>query len=55
VPLQENGRDVDLIVLAQASMARVLPELPVELQGRLLTSPRTGMQAAAMVLNGTHA
>ena len=53
--LQKMVATVDLIVLAQASMARVLPELPVELQGRFLTSPRTGMQAAAMVLNGTHA
>jgi Asp/Glu/hydantoin racemase len=38
---------VDVVVLAQASMARVLPQLPAELQGKFLTSPRLGMARVA--------
>ncbi|MFD2611928.1 aspartate/glutamate racemase family protein [Paenibacillus gansuensis] len=34
----------DLVVLAQASMARVADLLPKEMQGRFVTSPRLGMQ-----------
>lgn len=43
--------EVDLVILAQASMARVIPTLPIEIQSRFLTSPRSGMQNIALVLN----
>jgi aspartate/glutamate racemase len=36
--------EVDIVVLAQASMARVLPRLPEETKHRFLTSPRLGME-----------
>jgi Asp/Glu/hydantoin racemase len=39
--------EVDVVVLAQASMARVLPQLPAELQGKFLSSPRLGMARVA--------
>ncbi len=35
---------VDCVVLAQASMARVLARLPERLRGRFLSSPRLGME-----------
>lgn len=38
---------VDVVVLAQASMARVLPQLPADLQGKFLSSPRLGMACVA--------
>lgn len=41
---------VDVVVLAQASMARVLPKLPEEARSKFLTSPRLGMQQVASVL-----
>jgi hypothetical protein len=36
-------QEVDLVVLAQASMARVVPQLPASEQDKFLTSPRSGM------------
>jgi Asp/Glu/hydantoin racemase len=45
--LLELVHTVDVVVLAQASMARVLPRLPQELQGKFLTSPRLGMARVA--------
>jgi Asp/Glu/hydantoin racemase len=36
--------NVDLVVLAQASMARVVPTLPAEIQGQFLSSPRLAME-----------
>mgnify|MGYP002622041927 CR=1 FL=1 len=48
--LLELARDVEVVVLAQASMARVLPALPVELRDRFLSSPRLGMERVRMVL-----
>lgn len=41
---------VDLVVLAQASMARVLSTLPGALQEKFLTSPRLGMMRVRDVL-----
>jgi glutamate racemase len=46
--------EVDVILLAQASMARVLPVLPAEAQARVISSPRSGMQAAARALVQIH-
>ncbi len=45
-------RAVDVVVLAQASMARVVPALPVEDQARILSSPQPGMARVRAVLAG---
>lgn len=42
---------VDMVVLAQASMARVLPELSGALREKFLTSPRLGMARVRDVLS----
>lgn len=41
---------VDVVLLAQASMAAVAAQLPAELQARILSSPRSGIQRAGEVL-----
>lgn len=41
----------DAVVLAQASMARVLPELPEAVREKFLTSPRLGMARVKDVLS----
>lgn len=46
--------EVQLILLAQASMARVIPDLPANMQNRILTSPRSGMQNAALIMEKLH-
>lgn len=42
--LEKFVKTVDVVVLAQASMARVVATLPEALQGRFLSSPRLGME-----------
>ena len=42
---------VDVVVLAQASMARVLPRLPDDVRRKFLTSPRLGMLAVKSALD----
>jgi glutamate racemase len=42
--LQELARTEDVVVLAQASMARVLPRLSVADQAKILVSPRLAME-----------
>ena len=42
----------DVVVLAQASMTNILPDLPVEVVPRVLTSPRLGLIRTAEVLRG---
>jgi Asp/Glu/hydantoin racemase len=42
---------VDIVVLAQASMARVVEELPEHLQDRFLSSPRSGMERVKAILD----
>lgn len=42
--LKELGQAVEVVVLAQASMARVLPRLPDEQRDKFLTSPRLAME-----------
>jgi Asp/Glu/hydantoin racemase len=44
--LEKFSAETDLIVLAQASMARVLPQLPLQVAERVLTSPRMGLERA---------
>jgi Asp/Glu/hydantoin racemase len=41
--LLELSGSADVVVLAQASMARVLPGLPESIRGKFLSSPRLGM------------
>ena len=48
--LEELAGRNDLVVLAQASMARVLPALPDSLQGSFLSSPRLGMEQVKRIL-----
>lgn len=42
--------EVDVVVLAQVSMARVLPRVPEALRARFLTSPRLGLEAVKRAL-----
>ena len=49
--LKQLSQQVDVIVLAQASMARVLPRLSEAAQGKVLTSPRLGMMAVQQALS----
>ena len=48
--LQELARRVDIVVLAQASMARVLPRLSDAEQDKILTSPRLAMKRVKNVV-----
>jgi hypothetical protein len=47
--------DKDQIVLAQASMSRVLPTLPPELVAKVLTSPGLAVETARRAIDGTTA
>jgi Asp/Glu/hydantoin racemase len=51
VAAEELARGVDLIVLAQASMARLAPRLASETGHEVLSSPRLGVQELARVLS----
>lgn len=42
--LTKLAQTVDVVVLAQASMARVIPSLPEDIQSKFLSSPRMGME-----------
>jgi len=44
--LKELAAEVDIVVLAQASMARAVKVLPTEIQDKFLTSPQLGTAAA---------
>ena len=48
--LQELARAVDVVVLAQASMARVLPHLSAADQAKVLVSPRLAMERVKNVI-----
>jgi len=48
--LQELARAVDVVVLAQASMARVLPRLSAADQDKILVSPRLAMERVKNVM-----
>ncbi|CAN5885276.1 aspartate/glutamate racemase family protein [soil metagenome] len=48
--LTDLANEVDVVVLAQASMARVLDSLPETLQDKFLTSPRLGVTRVRDVL-----
>ncbi|WP_135554114.1 aspartate/glutamate racemase family protein [Paenibacillus cymbidii] len=51
--LERLAADVDVVVLAQASMARVVDTLPAAQRGRFLSSPRLGMLSVKAVLDRT--
>lgn len=51
--LTELAAQAEIVVLAQASMARVVPALPNDLQARFLTSPRLAMQRVQAALDGS--
>jgi aspartate/glutamate racemase len=53
--LSELAASVDVVVLAQASMARVLPQLSESARDRCLSSPRLGMERLREALARTHA
>jgi hypothetical protein len=44
------ARATDVVVLAQASMARVLPRLPEAEREKVLSSPRLGMERVRQVM-----
>jgi Asp/Glu/hydantoin racemase len=48
--LRELARATDVVVLAQASMARVLPSLSADEQGKFLVSPRFVMEQVKSIL-----
>jgi Asp/Glu/hydantoin racemase len=51
--LLELAPQVDCVVLAQASMARVLPQLPEAQREKFLTSPRMAMEQVRAALAGS--
>ncbi|MEH7380558.1 aspartate/glutamate racemase family protein [Bacillus sp. JJ1533] len=50
--LGEMGKRLQVIVLAQASMARVLDSLPEDERGKYLTSPQLGMVRVKQIAEG---
>jgi Asp/Glu/hydantoin racemase len=48
--LQELARQVDVVVLAQASMARVLPGLPAAERAKIMSSPRLAVERVRDVI-----
>ncbi|TCP29461.1 hypothetical protein EV207_11082 [Scopulibacillus darangshiensis] len=50
--LAELIQKVDIVVLAQASMAKVVEQLPSDLQGNFLSSPKMGMERVKRVMAG---
>jgi aspartate/glutamate racemase len=51
--LSQLVQQVDVVVLAQASMARVVSTLPVELQNKFLSSPESGMESVKRIAEGS--
>jgi Asp/Glu/hydantoin racemase len=49
--LKDLARTMDVVVLAQASMARVLPRLSVMEQNKILVSPRLAMERVKAVID----
>ena len=49
--LRELARTADVVVLAQASMARVLPSLSAAEQDKFLSSPRFAMEQVKNVFS----
>ncbi|SEN40427.1 aspartate/glutamate racemase family protein [Lihuaxuella thermophila] len=51
--LSELSKEMDVVVLAQASMARAAAQLPAPEQEKCLTSPELGMKLVADVMQGS--
>jgi Asp/Glu/hydantoin racemase len=49
--LQELAQAVEVVVLAQASMARVLPRLSIADQAKILVSPRLAMERVKSIIS----
>jgi Asp/Glu/hydantoin racemase len=50
--LEGLAQRAEVVILAQASMMRVLPRLPEPLHSKFLSSPRSGMERLRIVLEG---
>jgi len=48
--IEEISNRVDIIVLAQASMARVIPQLSNQVEAKVLSSPRLGVQQIKKII-----
>jgi len=48
--IQEAARQMDIVVLAQATMARLVPQLDRGLREKVLSSPRGGMEEVKNIL-----
>jgi len=46
------AKSFSVVVLAQASMTNILPDLPAEIAAKVLTSPRLGVERVVRVLDG---
>lgn len=53
--LTQLAEQADVVVLAQASMARVVPRLPEREQAKVLSSPRLAMERVRQVVEGQRA
>ena len=49
--IKEVAQQNDVVVLAQASMARLMPQLDENLRHKVLSSPRSGMEAVKQALH----
>jgi Asp/Glu/hydantoin racemase len=52
VELEKLVKTVDVVLLAQASMAGIIAELPDEQKVKFLTSPRSGMERVNKIMKG---
>ncbi|WHZ56043.1 aspartate/glutamate racemase family protein [Metabacillus hrfriensis] len=52
VALTKLASEADIVVLAQASMARVVTKLPLKQQDMFLTSPELGMERVKKIIEG---
>lgn len=50
--IEKAASEYDVVVLAQASMTNILPDLPEEVSRKVLTSPRLGVLRVAEVMKG---
>jgi Asp/Glu/hydantoin racemase len=50
--IEKAASEYDVVVLAQASMTNILPDLPEDVSRKVLTSPRLGVLRVAEVMKG---
>ncbi|GAG74293.1 unnamed protein product, partial [marine sediment metagenome] len=51
--IEEISNRVDIIVLAQASMARITPQLSDQVKEKILSSPRLGVQQIKKIIENS--